>query len=310
MNPNPPPTFDQLVELSIPLGNKLVDLTKSSTYEVDTDDLGSDFERVYGNAAVVTQNVGSDFTFTFEGENGGMYPIAYTVGNPNLTSVDPNLVATVVTNPGGSTIMVAQDSSKTIDQTSGFLWVINITVVTLTTVIVSYFLTPILTPIQVTIPASILSSPRIQITVAWLKDFQDIASATFDIDANESYECGCGPYKQLIGNSKVFPSSHCNKIVVATPYVTCYLAGEGDFSTEKMTSINGTTDPVWPEVFVYAMTKFILNRLLNCLFDLDVLYTKNTKTFLDEVRRSKYSKFITYFIENRDLEKYFLYSAY
>lgn len=310
MNPNPPPTFDQLVEFSVPLGSTPVDLTGSSNNTIDTEELGPDFESVYGEAKVNTISVGPIFNYSFEGTNGDMYNVDYTLGNANLTSVDPNLIATVVTNPAGSTIMVAQDSSKTVDQTSGFLWVINTTVVTATTVIVSYFLTPVLTPIQVTIPESILSSPRIQITVAWLKDFQDIASATFDIDSDESLECVCGPYKQLVGNSKVFPSSHCNKIVVAAPYVTCYLAGEGDFSTEKMTSINGTTNPVWPEVFVYAMTKFILNRLLNCLFDLDILYTENTKAFLDEVRRSKYSKFITYFIENRDLEKYFLRSAY
>lgn len=311
MNPNPTP--DQFTEFSVPLGNMNVDLTGSSNYTLDTDFLGSEFESVYGEARVTTKSTGFDFEFDFGGTKDGVpyvYGVDYTVGDPTLTSVEPGLIATLVTNPQGSTIIVAQDSSTTIDQTSGFLWVINTVFTSPTTVNVSYFLTPVLTPIQVTIPESILSSPRIQITITYLQGFQDIASVAFDIDSNESFGCACGSYKQLIGPSEVFPTSQCNKIMVASPFITCYLAGEGYFSTEKMASVNGTTDPVWSEVFVYAMTKFILNRLLNCVFDLDVLYTNNTKAFLDEVRRSKYSKFIPYFIENRNLEKYFLCSAY
>lgn len=141
--------------------------------------------------------------------------------------------------------------------------------------------------------------PRLQVQFTVLGDFKDLSSVTFHIEDGVSHGCVKSCYKQLIGTSD-------NSIHVLSPTILCYLAGEGDFTTQKMSSVNGTQEAVWPQVSLYAMSKFILNRLLNRRFNMSIVLRKNTKVFMKQLKESRYSNFLEYFELNKDLEKYFL----
>lgn len=147
-----------------------------------------------------------------------------------------------------------------------------------------------------------MSVPKIQVTFLPLPDFQDLASVTFTIEDGKKHGCAEGCYKQLLSE----PKNGVQQIYVMAPLITCYLAGKGVFATEKMYSVNGLVEPVWPEVSLYAMAKFILNRLMNRVFNMDILYRRNTKSFLQQLSQSDYSNFLGYFEREKDIEKYFL----
>lgn len=148
-----------------------------------------------------------------------------------------------------------------------------------------------------------MSVPHIQVTFLPLPDFQDLASVTFDIEDGKKHGCAEGEYKQLL--SEPNPQG-VQQIHVMSPLISCYLAGKGVFATEKMYSVNKLVEPVWPDVSLYAMAKFILNRLMNRRFDMDILYRRNTKTFLQQLGNSDYSNFLGFFEREKDYEKYFL----
>lgn len=123
--------------------------------------------------------------------------------------------------------------------------------------------------------------PRLYVEFTPLSAFQDLGEVTFTIEDGIQHGCVKSEYRQLIGE---------NTICVAAPYISSYLAGVGEFSIEKMYSINKVDTPVWTTVSLYAMAKFILNRLLTRKFDMDILYRRNTELFE----------------ENKSLEIYFL----
>lgn len=294
---------------------------------------------VYGFARVMTkytpsteQNKGK-LVFTFQGDGVNDYEVHYIIEKVPFTpskATTPTEGLTIKTEPGnygagGYTydyIYIEQPKKFTISGFNPLMWEI---VISLTGVFSGMITVDISVNPDLTVSSSSLTKsskadriPNIQITFIPEANFQDLASVTFNIEDGKKHGCAEGKYKQLLSSPKNAKGNLVNlavsvnegggvqQIHVFAPLITCYLAGEGDFSTEKIYSINKTVGPVWDEVFLYAMSKFILNRLMNRKFDMDILYRRNTKTFLEQLRKSNYADFVDYFSKNTDKERYFV----
>lgn len=281
----------------------------------------------YGSASLTTEytpltgeNIGV-LVFHLKGDGVNTYEVRYNIKKAYFTpskATSPSNELIVRTVPGsygvdGYTydyIYIEQPKQFTISGVNPLMWEIVVSLSgvfsEMTTVDIS--VDPDLTVSSSSLNRSIQtesvseSTPTIQITFLPDGNFQDIASVTFDIENDKKLGCSEGKYKQLLSKSR----KGTQQIHVFAPLITCYLAGEGDFSTEKMFSINKIVGPIWPEVFLYAMAKFILNRLMNGIFDMNILYRRHTKKFLEQLRKSEYSNFVRYFSKEQDKEMYFL----
>lgn len=282
----------------------------------------------YGNAAVDIRYDQHKITFIFDGDNDKKYVVEYILNRlPDHAGIVVNTASRELTtylspfyNSGlypYDYIYVTQHKEYTPSGSNPLHWELAITLNGSDSG-VNYLYVSV-QPVQTTTSSPITTSrvqplqlfaqknvPRIQVTILPEGSFQDIASVTFSIEnVQENIGCVKSDYKQLLSPG-VNTMNEGQHIHVLAPLITCYLTGTGDFATEKMYSMNKTVGPVWPEVFLYAMTKFILHRLLTDVFDMDILYRRNTKTFLRQLEKSDYSNFLQYFSQNTDKERYFL----
>lgn len=215
-----------------------------------------------------------------------------------LNEDDPDRIQAVIT--------ATQNIEYTRDKITTFFWQYTVDIYREYQVdpppnsfVVQVKLSYVSTPITSTFVSTIPDRPTIQVSLDFMFDFEDISTVTFFVNDDKNHTCVKSKYKQLI-------SEQGNEIHVLAPYLSRYLAGRGDFSTQKMRSVNPSGGAIWPQVFLYAMAKFILNRLMNKEFCMDVVLRENTKGFLRQLSKSKYSNFVDYFVQNSSLERYFL----
>lgn len=272
------------------------------------------FERGNGRTALTITAVRQTLSFSFLGKDNQLFTVVYDTDlmEYTTTSNDAIIIDTPRVIPGSGTIMytiiffIVQRAEYTLDALGEYWWTMSIARLTNGTYAISGAFVeshPARTINAVLPPAE--NQVRITVSSLPMTDFQEAASVTFLITNDTRHGCACGEFKQLIGEYN--KNTRSQEIHVLNPFLYCYLAGKGEFTVDKLFSINKQNILVWPQVLLYAMVKFILHRLITSCFDMDIVYRKNTKRFLEELRKSKYSNFLTYFEQNFDNEKYFLY---
>lgn len=292
----------------------IIDRSTKRSFILEVND--DSWNNIYGRATATVISDGRSLIFELQGPGNEVYSVSYTMSPENNTHVEAvnhsvgNLIVETdtVTFNIYDRVYITQLKESTLSGSNPLKWEFKVFLANAATGEynnIQVWVTPWDTTTTSTItrkPATQVNSPTIEVSFIPEGNFQDIASVTFSVKDDTKHGCAGGDYKQLLSS----PNSDTRQIHVLAPLVSCHLAGEGDFSTEKMYSINKTVGPVWPEVFLYAMAKFILNRLLNGSFDMDILYRRNTKKFLKQLRSSKYFDFVQFFDQEQDKERYFL----
>lgn len=267
----------------------------------------------YGILKVTMSADTGSLTFSIQGTGNEVYNVYYYYNSDTIDSNNGNKISTSLNTAIDfdgvkfANVKVVQPKEFTPSQVASFTWLfkIQLSEIPENLAIIETHVdvtggTQTLDPIVIdSVPVGGLTVPRIQVQFVPLDDFEDLASTIFTIEDGKTHSCVKSCYKQLIGQEG-------KEIHVLTPFIGCYLAGTGEFSVEKMASVNGSNEPVWPQVSLYAMVKFILNRLMNHKFSMKVVLRKNTPHFLKQLKSSEYSNFLEYFEQNKDLEKYFL----
>lgn len=280
------------------------------------------FEYSYGKTELILSASGNTLEFSFLGKIGKVeqyFTIVYdlTINDYTTTSIDaiaPNTPAVVHESETLTRLVfnIVQKTQFTISDLGDFTWHIPMDRVVNTDsgeTYVTYTINEAFVEIHPLRVINAVLPPvgnEVHITISGLPmtDFQEVASVEFLVTNDTSRGCASGNFKQLVGEYDKTTKSQ--EIHVLNPFLYCYLAGKGEFTVDKLFSINKQNVVVWPQVFLYAMTKFILHRLMTSCFDMDIVYRKNTKRFLEDLKHSKYSNFLVYFEQNFDNEKYFI----
>jgi hypothetical protein len=156
----------------------------------------------------------------------------------------------------------------------------------------------------------LIEVPRIHVTAQTTIDGSDISNAYFNIYDKYTY------YEE-----ERLCSTKCKNDVVTkvcetiynenSPFIVTVLKGKGLTAQEKVIYLAKkckiyNSYNLYYNIILYSMAKYVLSRILYGTFDIKYLLGKYNAKFLDNLKHSRFCKYLAFF-ETNDYNKYFKY---